>query len=418
MPFNWTQKSTSARTEVPFALLREEPYFRVWLTGALANTMRWLEMLAVGVYVFDETASPLIVALVLFCRLAPMILFGAALGALAERIDKKHVLLCGLTVVAAVSATLAILLFTGMAEIWHLALGGFISGFLIAMDYPVRRNILGELCGVERVGAGMALDATTFNFTRMLGPPLGGLLLEIAGLHGAFFLGAALHGVAIILIVGLSYAPAHREPIKKNFFAQITEGFRYIRTQRTIIAILAITLIFNLLAAPFTSMLPVIGKDEFGLSAFPIGILAAADGAGGLVGSIMIALWRTKRFTQLFFFGPIIYLAFILLFSFSTWYALSVLLLFLAGLGHAGFAIGQSTLIFIQPNPEMRSRVMGVLAMFIGLQPLGVLHIGLLANFFGGSTAITIITTEGLIAVGLCWLLLPEMRRHENLQAP
>lgn len=418
MPLNRTQESTSAREEVTFALLREGPYFRVWLTGALTSTMHWLETLAVGVYVFDETASPLIVAFVLFCRLAPMILFGAAIGALAERIDKKHVLICGLAVVAAVSAVLAILLFTGRAEVWHLALGGFISGFIFAMDFPVRRNIMGELCGVDRIGTGMALDATTSSFTRMLGPLLGGLLLEITGLHGVFFLGAALYGVAIILIVGLSYAPAHQELIKKNLLAQITEGFRYIRTQRTIIAILAITLIFNMLALPFAAMLPVIGKDEYGLSAFPIGILAAADGVGGLVGSIMIALWHTKRFTQIYFFGPIIYLAFILLFSFSTWYALSVFLLFIAGLGHAGFSVGQSTLIFTQPTPEVRSRVMGVLAMIIGLQPLGVLHIGLLADFFGGSTAITIIATEGLIALGLCWLLWPEMRRHENLQAP
>jgi hypothetical protein len=305
-----------------------------------------------------------------------------------------------------------------MAEIWHLALGGVVSGFLVAMDYPVRRNIIGEICGVERVRAGMALDATTNNFTRMLGPPLGGLLLEIIGLHGAFILGAVLHGVAIILIVGMSYEPAPRELIQKNFFAQILEGFGYIRTQRTIIAILMITIIFNLFAIPFASMLPVIGKAELGLSAFPIGVLAAADGAGGLVGSIMIALWRTNRITQVLFFGPIIYLAFVLLFSISTWYALSVFLLFIAGFGFAGFEVGQSTLIFTQPNPELRGRVMGLLSMTIGLQPLGVLHVGLLADFFGGSTAITIITTEGLIVIGLCGLLWPGMRRHENLPVP
>jgi MFS family permease len=212
--------------------------------------------------------------------------------------------------------------------------------------------------------------------------------------------------------------PEPRELNQKNFFAQIIEGFRYIRTQRTIIAILAITLIFNLFAAPFVSMLPVIGKDELGLSAFPIGVLAAADGAGGLVGSIMIALWRTKRITQVLFFGLILYLAFILLFSFSTWYALSVLLLFLAGFGNVSFVVGQSTLIFTQSNPEMRGRVMGLLSMIIGLQPLGVLHVGLLADLFGGSTAVTIISTEGLIAVGFFWLLWPEISRHKKLPEP
>jgi predicted MFS family arabinose efflux permease len=413
MPNSRTNNSTPDDAQGPLVLLREGPYFRVWLTGTLAHTMRWLEMLAVGVYVFDETSSPIIVALVLFCRMIPLVLFGAAIGALAERVNKKHVLLYGLVGVAISSSILAVLLIAERAEIWHLALGGFVSGILIAMDYPVRRNIMGELCGVERVGIGMALDATTLNFTRMLGPLVGGLLLEFTGLYGAFILGATLHIVAIVLMIGLSYLSSNREIPQENLFDQIIEGIRYVRTQRSIIAVLAITLIINLLVVPYTSMLPVIGKDELGLSAFPIGILAAADGAGGLVASIIFAFWSTKRFNQVFIFGSIVYIAMILMFSFSTLYVLSVLFLFLAGFGHAGFFIGQSTLIFTQPNSALRGRVMGLLAMIIGLQPLGVLHAGFLADFFGGSTAVTIIMVEGLIGMGLCWLLWPEMSRYD-----
>jgi predicted MFS family arabinose efflux permease len=178
-------------------------------------------------------------------------------------------------------------------------------------------------------------------------------------------------------------------------------------------ALLAITVVINLLALPFSSMIPVIGKAELNLTPFLIGLLAASEGAGSLVGCFLIALLRTQRFTQVFLFGSVAFLVFLLLFSWSSWYELALVFLFVAGLGHAGFSIGQSTLIFTQPAPEVRGRVMGMLSMCIGLQPLGVLNVGLMADYFGGSIAITVMTVEGLIAIGVCWLIWPEMRRHK-----
>ncbi|MEQ8194083.1 MAG: MFS transporter [Rhodospirillales bacterium] len=408
----------AARAVSPHTLLRDGKYFRLWSSGVAANTMRWLEMLAVAIYVFDKTSSPSMVAFVLFCRQAPMMLFGVAIGTVAEKTDKKRLLLAGLVTVTVVSLTLGILLVTGRAEIWHIALGAFISGVLMAMDFPVRRNMLGESCGMDRVGAGMALDATTNNITRMLGPIFGGLVLETVGLYGAFFLGAALHGVALALVFGLKYEQPRRasdgiEKPKTGFFADIIESIRYIRGQPVIMATLVITIVLNMLAMPFNSMVPVIGKVELQINAILIGFLASAEGLGAFLGCIAIAYMRTQRFTQVFLFGATIFLAFLLLFSFSTWFWLSWVLLFLAGLGHSGFSVGQSTLIYSRPDPEIRGRVMGLLSMCIGMQPLGVLHIGFLADYFGGSMAVTIITVEGLIALGACWLLWPAMRRNE-----
>ena len=419
MPIKITPASPSARADGPLALIREGPYFRVWLTGALANGMRWLEMLAVGVYVFEKTSSPLLVAFVLFCRLVPQVLFGAVLGALAEKINKKYLLISGLMTITLVSVVLGTLLITGKAQIWHLALGAFISGFLTAMDYPVRRNMLGEACGIERIGSGMALDATTTNVTRMLGPIMGGLILDTIGLHGAFILGACLHTVALLFVLTLRYTPAvvEKETVHKNFFADILEGLRYVRRNRVILAVMMITVTLNFFAMPYASMVPVIGKDELGLSAFSIGILASTEGLGTFIGCVLISFWRTQRFTQIFLFGATIYLSFLLLFSLSALYTLSLLILFLAGLGHSGFSVGQSTLVFAKPDPEVRGRIMGLVTTFIGVQPIGILHAGFLADSFGGSTAVTIMAAEGLIALGICWMIWPEMRRHEKTSA-
>ncbi|MEL0105910.1 MAG: MFS transporter [Rhodospirillaceae bacterium] len=404
----------------PFALLVDGPYFRVWFAGALANAMRWLEMLAVGVYVYDKTQSPFLVALVLFCRQLPQVLFGAVLGSIADKINKKTLFIIGLITVTIVSTVLGVLLVTGKAEIWHLALGAVISGFLMAMDFPVRRNMLGEICGMDRISAGMALDASTTNITRMIGPVTGGILLEFIGLYSAFFLGAALHAIALLLIITLPYRSGTTvkqktsDNKKISVTADIIEAIRFVRQDQVIFAMLAITLALNMLAMPFNSMIPVIGRDELNLNAIHVGILASAEALGAFIGCILIAYWRTERFTQIFLFGSAIYLAFLFFFSFSGWYVLSLSLLFLSGLGHSGFSVGQSTLAFTRPTPEIRGRIMGVLSMTIGIQPLGILHVGLLAEYFGGSTAVMIMTAEGLIALLVCWYLWPDMQRDNK----
>ena len=244
-------------------------------------------------------------------------------------------------------------------------------------------------------------------------------MLETIGLHGAFLLGAALHAIGIILILSLKYTPAsvNKEALHKNFFAGIIDGLRFIRSDRTIMAMMVITVALNFLAMPFASMIPVIGKELLNLNAIHIGILASAEGLGAFIGCVLIAFWKTQRFAQVFIFGSAIYLLFLLSFSFSGLYILSLILLFLAGLGHAGFSVGQSTLVFTKSTPEVRGRVMGLLSMFIGVQPLGILHIGFLADHFGGSLAVTIMTVEGLIALGICWMVWPEMQRHEKQSA-
>jgi len=201
---------------------------------------------------------------------------------------------------------------------------------------------------------------------------------------------------------------------KISVTADIIEAIRFVRQDQVIFAMLAITLALNMLAMPFNSMIPVIGRDELNLNAIHVGILASAEALGAFIGCILIAYWRTERFTQIFLFGSAIYLAFLFFFSFSGWYVLSLSLLFLSGLGHSGFSVGQSTLAFTRPTPEIRGRIMGVLSMTIGIQPLGILHVGLLAEYFGGSTAVMIMTAEGLIALLVCWYLWPDMQRDNK----
>jgi predicted MFS family arabinose efflux permease len=263
----------------------------------------------------------------------------------------------------------------------------------------------------------MGLDSATNNFTRMLGPLLGGTLLTTLGLGGAYALGVLLYAVAFLNMVTLAFQETFSaESTPAGVLKSIGDGLAYIRTNRLIASTLIVTVFVNLFGFSYVSMVPVIGEQRLGLGPVAVGVLMSAEGCGALVGSLVVAAWvRSRYFTMVYLSGSALYLAMILAFSISPWYTAAVLILFAGGLGAACFGSMQSTLIFFAATPRMRTRVMGVLVACIGAGPIGVLHVGLLAELLGAHHAVTIIAVEGLIALAVSAIIWPELRRAPAL---
>ena len=166
------------------SLLRGSDFRKIWLAGGLYGTVRWLDMLAVGVFTYEVTNSPLIVAFMVFLRLLPLILMGTVIGALAERFNRRRMLLGGLIFLSIVCAVLGLLALSGRITLWHVGVGALVNGPLFSADFSVRRMLLGEVAGLSRLGAAMGLDSATNNATRMAGPLIGGLVYQAIGLEG------------------------------------------------------------------------------------------------------------------------------------------------------------------------------------------------------------------------------------------
>ncbi len=396
----------------PRTLLRDGRFLRVWMAGGFIGTMRWLEILVIAVYTLEVTGSPLAVALMMLARALPMFLFGAVTGVVAERVNRRHIMIVVLFGGCAVSAALWALAASGRIEIWLIAVGAFLSGMVWTMEFPVRRTMLGEIAGAHGVGAAMSLDSATTNGTRMLGPALGGLLFESLGLPGAYLLGAVLYGLGGLLVLSLEYVSSAVPARGENLFSSIAIGLRYVRGNRAIVGMLAVTVIMNLWGFPFAAMVPVIGRDVMGLSAFPIGVMMSAEGAGAFTGALIIAsLVRPAWFNRIYLYGSVLMMLTIILFSHSTWFTASLAVLFIAGLGAAGFSAMQTAIMFSLAPPEMRGRMMGVLSVCIGASPLGMLHIGLMARWLSPTDAVLLVAVEGLVAMAIAAVLWPELRR-------
>ena len=192
------------------SLLGDERFRSVWLTGMMVGVFRWLELLAIGVFTFQTTGSAVLVSLMTLLRMAPLFLFGLPMGVLADRFDRKTLLLIGLFVLAASSSLLTALALMDRLTLWHVGFSAFLNGTFWAAEFSVRRSMLGEIAGNARLGPAMALEASTSNATRMLGPALGGLILEAAGLAGIFAASAVTYAVCLLLVRPLVY-PKPRE---------------------------------------------------------------------------------------------------------------------------------------------------------------------------------------------------------------
>ena len=401
------------------ALLRNRSFLSLWIAGAGWNTIHWLELLVVGVFVFERTGSAFLVALMGVSRILPFALFGALAGAMAARVDRRLALLVGLACMIPLSLGLGLLAATGRIEIWHIALGSFVSGTIWALDFPVRRPLMAEAAGAERVGIAMGFDAVTTNGSRVIGPVAGGLLLEVFGLEGTFFLSAALYAIAVIATAAL---PPQGRPAGSGGSSVLRAaiiGFAYLRREPTLAGLMSITIVFNLWGFPFASMLPVIGKDILGLSPFPIGVLASIEGAGSLLGALAVALWgRLPDFRRYYVCGTGVYLLAALGFGGSKWVLLSGIVLFVAGLSGALFGVMQSTLVLLNSPPALRSQIMGVLLVCIGIGPIGFLHVGLLAAWLGAPNAVMIVATEGLVTLAYCTWRWPALWATQTITPP
>jgi MFS family permease len=398
------------------ALLADADFRRVWLVGAIAGGLRWLELLAIGVYVLAHSGSPSTVALITALRLAPMFLCGSLIGALGDRYERSRVLLIGLAIVAATSIALSALAFTGQITLWQIALGTIVSGGFLAADMTLRRIMSAEIAGTGRLGQAMALESVNNHATRMLGPALGGLLLQTLGLFGVYLLGALLYLLGIVLIVRTRYG-VQGPRSESAILSALRAGWRYVRARRLIVGVLMVTAVANFWGFPYIAMVPVIGEQVLGLSAFPIGVILSVQGFGALLGALVIGKASAPRaYTRIYLAGTFVFLLGVLGFGLSRWFSLSLLLNLICGIGIGGFAVLQSSILILAARPEVRSRVMGLLAVAIGAGQLGgMLHVGLLADWIGAALAVQLMAAEGLLALAITVLLWPEMRRASDL---
>lgn len=385
MPANAPRPSPPQRT-----LLRNPAFVRLWAAGIFANTTRWLEILACGLYIFAVTGSALAVALVSMLRALPMLAAGAFAGALAEAMDRKRLLGFGQILNATTSALIALSAMAGTLEIWQLAIGSLANGIVWATDMAVRRRMAGEAAGEDLVAPAMALDSMSNSMTRMLGPIFGGLAFAAVGIGGAYAIGALGYALGWLCCLGLEHRQEIRQVSLRLVPGAIAEAVDICRRNPVLRRVMLVTVLMNVFGFSYPTILPAWGEIAFDASPVMIGLLAGAEPFGSLVGAWFIA---TRRVTiapaTLFLAGSVLFMTLLAAAANLPTFALAWILLAIGGLGVSAFGSMQAALAIVHVAPEARSRVLGLVTTSIGTGPAGVLAIGAISDAAGPVAALT-----------------------------
>lgn len=393
-------------------LLRDTNFLCVWFVGGLTGVIRWFQLLAFGVYTFEITGSPLLVASIPILWMLPLTLLGPAIGVVADQVSRKVLLGSSITMIITVQAGMAFGAHLGELSYELIALASILSGLFWATDMPIRRRLLGDLSG-GHVSAAMGLDSATGNATRMAGPLIGGVVLQMVGMFGVFSLSGVLYSLCLMLIL-IARLPGRTAPATTpSFIRDLAGGIRFVIGDKTLRRILTITIVFNMWGFPFTSMIPIIGRENLGLSPFFVGMLSSMEGFGAFIGALMVAMFaRPDLFFRIYLGGTILNLSGIGYLAMLTFVAggpnhsfiATSMALMVIGMASACFAAMQGTLTYISAPPEYRSRVLGVLTLCIGTGPIGFFNVGWMAEQFGVSAALAIISAEGLFVLLVLWV--------------
>jgi len=380
--------------------------FRILWFGACTSSIgTWMQEIAQNWLVLEISKSPRMLGLDAFLGDIPIFLFSLFGGVIADRMDRRH-LLIGSQLVQMISAiTLSVLIATGHIQVWHILVSSFVVGTAQSFGGPAYSALVPSLVDKEDLPNAIALNSIQFNMARVLGAVLGGLALKYIGSAWCFGLNA-LSFVAVIaslLSLNINFKPARTG---ESIMTSMKQGFRFIRTQGAMETLIVIAFLMTALAIPMITFLPVFAKDVFRKDAITYTAFLVASGLGSITGALSVAALGNVAnkgriaLTMLIALG-----AGISGFALSTNIPLSCIVLFLSGaVLMCAFAMISSLVQLITTN-DMRGRVMSVYNVaFRGGMPFGSLLTGYLVPIW---TAPTVLTINGLVllSVGMYFLL-------------
>jgi predicted MFS family arabinose efflux permease len=371
----------------------------LWFGACTSSIGTWMQEVAQNWLVLEITKSPFLLGLDDFLGNIPIFLFSLVGGVIADRMDRRRLLIISQLVQMVSALTLAFLIATNRIRVWEILLSSFVVGTAQAFGGPAYSALVPSLVEKEDLPNAIALNSIQFNLARVIGPVLGGLAFTYVGAAWCFGLNA-LSFVAVIISLSCLHINFKPPRTGDSILTGVKQGFGFIRKQGAMEVLILIAFCMTALAIPMITFLPVFAKNVFNGNELTYTLLLVASGLGSITGALTVAALGNIPNKGRIALAMLMALgAGITGFSLSQSLALSCALLFFSGaVMMCAFAMISSLVQLITPN-EMRGRVMSVYNVaFRGGMPFGSLTTGRLVPIF---TAPTVLSVNGLLLVVL-----------------
>ncbi len=349
--------------------------------------------------------NPVALSAVIATRLAPILVFGLLAGAIADRYDKKKILLSTQWVSTGCHLFIGIMCVTGAVEVWHVFATAGVAGTAMAFNQPVRQSLIPMTVPKEDLLNAVALNSMALSFMRIGGGSLAGVLLIWFSIGNVYLLTAAIYVLVTITtsLMRFEHPADRRRRSDVGIIGDLKEGFAYIAASPTLLIVTALALILFLFGFPYQQVfVPLLAKDSLDLGNSGVGFLAGATGVGAFAGSIFVA-WKSgisKPGLQLVI-NMLIFGGALVAISLQASLIGTCILLALAGSMTVTYMAFTNGILLEHSEPEMHGRVMSLLSLDRGLIPLGAILAGTLASTIGIRPGLFTLGTIILVLSGL-----------------
>jgi MFS family permease len=365
--------------------------FRLYISGQLVSLVgTWLQVVAQSWLVYRITDSPFLLGVAGFVGQAPVFFLAPVGGAVADRVDKRRLLLLTQSASAVLAGVLGVLTLAGHVTIGHVLVVAALLGAVTAVDMPTRQAFVVEMVGREDLPNAIALNSTAVNAARVLGPAVAGFVVAAVG-EGWCFLLNAVSFLAVLL--GLALIRTDRRPAgsaRASALADIRDAWRFVTGHAAVAAILVLLGLVSVMGMPYVVLMPIFADRILAGGSRGLGILLGATGVGALAAALVLAAREGSRGLGRWVAAAATGFGLSLIaFSASRSFALSVAALLLCGFFMMLHMAASNTLLQVLTPDALRGRVMAAYSMaFMGMAPFGALGAGTAADRLGAPLAV------------------------------
>ena len=384
--------------------------YRLFFTGQFISLVgTWMQQVAQSWLVYRLTGSSLSLGLVGFAAQFPVFLLGMFGGIVADKMNRRTVLLCTQTASLIQAGIMAALTLTGRIEVWEVVVLATFLGVVNAVDIPTRQSFIAELVGTQDLPNAIALNSSMFNLACILGPSLAGMLLAAVGEGWCFSLNALSFSAVIVCLLRMSGARLPAWEKSGSVREHLREGFGYAWRTREVRDTLFLLGAMGLLGMSYAVLMPVIAEEILHSGPRGLGLLMSASGVGSLAGALVLAVRQESRGIGRFaYYAMLCFGVFLVLFAQSRLLWLSALLLLPVSFCMMVSMAASNTILQLSCPSALRGRVMALFAMVLmGAAPLGALVSGGLAHWIGAAATVSASGAACVLVLGVAgrWLL-------------
>jgi MFS family permease len=409
-PVAWWKPRVLAQT---FASLDSPAFARYfWATLAFTFAMQ-MQMLLRGYLIFDLTGDPLALGVISVTFALPMLVIAPVAGVVADRFDRRTVIVASQSIGLALTGLTTALILTGAIAYWQLVAISLVSSSTMVFNMPARQALVPRLVRPERLMNAIALGSGTMNLSRIVAPSLAGLLVVPIGVGGGYLVTLIGNALAVLLFLGVPAQGKGGGPPRRSFFGDMADGVSYLRANRLLLLLLAAGIVPMLLAMPHQNLLPVFTGEVWPTGAVGLGLLQTMAGVGGLVGVGVAANLGGVRRQALLMTGAFVGFGLcIALFALAPAFLLALVFVLLADTcSMIGMTTNNTVIQRIIPD-SVRGRVMSLMMMTFGITPLGTLPASWLAREYGVRAAVA---GGGALLVVVALLIFALSRSYRQL---